>query len=242
MNDTYNVILGWMRHELGLKGNELSVYALIYGFSQDGVSEFRGSYSYIQNATELSKNTVISVLKSLIKKGYIKRTQTSCYVAVPRSKIVFSITEVIPEVGTVDNSEVPEVGTTEEYQKLVQAVPEVGTVAVPEVGTNIYNNIYINKNNNIYTEKVKKESEERFKIFWEEFPSIRKISKEKCRIKFCSFNPELQEKIIQDVISRKKLDQKWISGYNPGSPVYLNQKRWDDSYQTMPANKIVVAG
>ena len=46
-NENYIVIQGWMRNELNLKGNELIVYALIYGFSQDEESEFTGSVAYI---------------------------------------------------------------------------------------------------------------------------------------------------------------------------------------------------
>ena len=38
--DAFVTIQSFMRSELGLKGNELIAYALIYGFSQDGASEF----------------------------------------------------------------------------------------------------------------------------------------------------------------------------------------------------------
>ena len=40
-------IQGWMVTELGLKGNELIIYAIIAGFSQDGESNFHGSLSYL---------------------------------------------------------------------------------------------------------------------------------------------------------------------------------------------------
>ena len=33
-NENYVLIQGWMINELKLKGNELLIYALIYGFSQ----------------------------------------------------------------------------------------------------------------------------------------------------------------------------------------------------------------
>ena len=34
LNDNYIVIQSWMVSELGLKGNQLIIYALVYGFSQ----------------------------------------------------------------------------------------------------------------------------------------------------------------------------------------------------------------
>lgn len=67
-NDNYIVIQGWMRNELNLKGNELMVYALIYGFSQDNESMFDGSISYIADWIGSTKQTVHNTLKSLCDK------------------------------------------------------------------------------------------------------------------------------------------------------------------------------
>ena len=52
--------------ELGLSGNRLIVYALIHGFCKDGIHEFHGSINYICEWTNLTRNTVMSVLKSLV--------------------------------------------------------------------------------------------------------------------------------------------------------------------------------
>ena len=74
-NNNYVVIQGWMCNELNLKGNELLVYALIYGFSQDGTSEFTGSRSYIANTFNISLPTVDKALLGLIEKDYITKTE-----------------------------------------------------------------------------------------------------------------------------------------------------------------------
>ena len=71
--ENYYTILGWMRTDLNLKGNELLLFALIYGFSQDGKSEFRGSLSYIEGAIGASRPTVIKHLNNLIKQGLIQK-------------------------------------------------------------------------------------------------------------------------------------------------------------------------
>jgi DNA-binding Lrp family transcriptional regulator len=74
-NNNYIVIQGWMCNDLQLSGNELLIYALIYGFSQDGESEFCGSRAYIANTFNISKPTVDKSLKTLVKKGYIIKHQ-----------------------------------------------------------------------------------------------------------------------------------------------------------------------
>lgn len=73
-NDNYVVIQGWMRNELNLKGNELMVYAIIYGFSQDGENDFTGSAAYMADWIGSTKQTVFNILKSLTDKGFIKKT------------------------------------------------------------------------------------------------------------------------------------------------------------------------
>ena len=71
----YYTVQGWMREELGLKGNALAVYAIIYGFSQDGASEYAGSSRYLAEWLGCSKQTILTCLADLTEKGHIiKRT------------------------------------------------------------------------------------------------------------------------------------------------------------------------
>ncbi len=70
-NENFIVIQGWMCNELELKGNELLVYAIIYGFSQDGESCFSGSRNYIADTLNISLPTVDKALQGLLDKGYI---------------------------------------------------------------------------------------------------------------------------------------------------------------------------
>ena len=50
--NTYINIQAFMRNDLNLKGNELLVYAIIYGFSQDEETKFTGSSTYIADWIE----------------------------------------------------------------------------------------------------------------------------------------------------------------------------------------------
>ena len=73
-NTNYFTVQGWMINELNLSSNELLIFAVIYGFSQDGCSEFTGSLNYLCDFINSTKPTVIKCLKSLTDKGYLIKT------------------------------------------------------------------------------------------------------------------------------------------------------------------------
>ena len=75
-DDNFYLIGGWMINRLGLKGTALQIFAIIYGFSQDGEGEFKGSLRYLCDFTGASKNTVIKALKDLADRGYILKTES----------------------------------------------------------------------------------------------------------------------------------------------------------------------
>lgn len=71
--DNYITISGWMVTELNLKGNELIVYAMIYGFSQAENQTFDGSMNYVAEWLNTSRQTVNNALKSLVNKGLVEK-------------------------------------------------------------------------------------------------------------------------------------------------------------------------
>ena len=77
--DQYVVIQAFMLDELHLKGNELIVYATIYGFTQDGEHWFYGTRGYLAEWCGAQRDTVDRCLKSLIDKGYIERREVHEY-------------------------------------------------------------------------------------------------------------------------------------------------------------------
>lgn len=67
-------VASFMIKELNLKGNDLLVYAIIYGFSQtDGMKGFSGSLQYLADWTNSTKRGIIKNLESLIQRGYIAK-------------------------------------------------------------------------------------------------------------------------------------------------------------------------
>lgn len=74
-NENFIAIQGFMVKELGLTGNELIAYALIYGFSQDNESEFKGGLNYVAEWLNCSKTTAFNLLNKLADDGFIKKTE-----------------------------------------------------------------------------------------------------------------------------------------------------------------------
>ena len=73
--NNYISVQGFMVRDLQLKGNELLVYAVIYGFSQAENQVFNGSLQYLADWTNSTKRSVMTCLKSLIDKGYIGKSE-----------------------------------------------------------------------------------------------------------------------------------------------------------------------
>lgn len=72
---SYLTIPLWMVSTLNLTGDELLIFAIIYGFSQDGKSKYEGTTKYLSRWTGKSKDTVLRNLKRLRNKGLIDRTK-----------------------------------------------------------------------------------------------------------------------------------------------------------------------
>lgn len=74
-NEHYITIQEFMVNDLELSGNELIAYALIYGFSQDGESYFKGSLSYVAKWLNCSKATACTILNKLAEDGFLEKKE-----------------------------------------------------------------------------------------------------------------------------------------------------------------------
>ena len=75
-DENFYQIQGWMLNKLNLKGIDLQIYAIIYGFSQDGETEFSGGIGYLCDFTGASKPTVIKSLKKLCGNEFIIKNES----------------------------------------------------------------------------------------------------------------------------------------------------------------------
>lgn len=73
--ENFITIQGFMLTDLKLKGNELLIYACIYGFSQAENQVFNGSLQYLADWTNSTKQGVIKCLKSLEEKQFIVKKE-----------------------------------------------------------------------------------------------------------------------------------------------------------------------
>ena len=72
-DENFYTVQGWMRNKLGLRGNALDIYAIIYGFSQVSHQEFTASINYLCEWLGVSRPTVINTLKDLVDNGYLTK-------------------------------------------------------------------------------------------------------------------------------------------------------------------------
>jgi len=73
----YILVPDWASTEYKLRGNELLVFSLIHGFSNNEESEFYGGVNYIAERLNCSDTTTIDILKKLVDKGMIVKRAVS---------------------------------------------------------------------------------------------------------------------------------------------------------------------
>ena len=69
--EQYLNIQAWMITDLELTGNDLIVYAIIYGFSQDGDNLFMGNRSYLAAWCRCSERSIQRNINNLMERGLI---------------------------------------------------------------------------------------------------------------------------------------------------------------------------
>lgn len=74
LKGSYYVVQSFMATELGLKGIDKEIFAIIWGFSQ-GNNTFNGSLSYLEELTGYSRPTVIGALKGLVGRGLLVKKE-----------------------------------------------------------------------------------------------------------------------------------------------------------------------
>ena len=173
--------------QLGLKGNELLIYALIAGFCQDGVSEcWTSQETMAEWCGGISTRAVRDILQNLITKKLI--TKKECLNK--NVKYSYKVVEIVPELSSNEQ----EVFSTQ--QELSSGSDRNFFPVGQELssGNNKIDNIYDNKIDN-KTIKEKKEIKEKKKDLPEtkervfKKPSVEEISSY-CQERNNNINPE----------------------------------------------------
>ena len=140
-DNIYYVVFFWMIKQLGLKGAELPVFAIIHSFSQGRMGEYTGSLTDIADLSGLTKQGAIKVLKKLIDKGYIIKEQN--YTNGKKCNSYQVNFDVINKVNTSSKQSLPE-GLTQFTDSGKHSLPQSSKHSLPN--NNIYNNIHNNEN------------------------------------------------------------------------------------------------
>ena len=133
-----HVIIDAYMLQLGLKGNELLIYALIAGFCQDGVSEcWTSQETMAEWCGGISTRAVRDILQNLITKKLI--TKKECLNK--NVKYSYKVVEIVPELSSNEQevfSTQPELssGSDRNFFPVVQELSS---------GNNKIDNIYDNK-------------------------------------------------------------------------------------------------
>lgn len=72
----WHIVVTEEMRALGLSGNDLMVYALIYGFSQKGQGCFFGSINYICETCGISRKTAHNILKELVERDLLIKEES----------------------------------------------------------------------------------------------------------------------------------------------------------------------
>lgn len=99
--NNYITIPGFLRTRLNLKGSELIITALIYGYSQDGNSWFMGKTEYIAEWAGITDKNVLHSLKSLTEKGILEKKEMFVNNKAKRCYYRFNFECVEPQNSTV---------------------------------------------------------------------------------------------------------------------------------------------
>lgn len=214
-NDNYAILAGWMVTELKLKGNELIIYSIIYGFSQSENQVFNGSLQYLADWTNSTKQGVAKCLKSLVQKGYIIKTD----------KVINGV-KFCEYYATKFNGV---------YNKVARGIQQSCIGGMQQSLTNNIEIDNIEKNKNI--EKLPKESamERDFEECWKIYP--KKQGKQKAFLAYkksakASKNPDFKEIVLKGIqnyityINANKTQEQFIK---QGSTYFCNEC-WNDEY------------
>lgn len=131
---TYTITQDWML-DLGLDIYETTIYAVIFGFSQDGESTFAGSIAYLCRKAMCSRSKVIRSLKSMSDNGLLQKIE------ITRNGVKFcEYRAVVPDTG----------GVCETPGGSVCGTPNNKDIE------NKDNNIYYDENGNLFAAKEAK--------------------------------------------------------------------------------------
>lgn len=221
-SENFITIQGFMVKDLNLKGNELLIYAIVYGFSQADNQVFSGSLQYLADWTNSTKQGVQKNLKSLVEKGLLGKNDKIINGVKFCEYYATKFNGVYNKVaGGIQQSCIGY--TTELHRGIQQSC--TNNIDIYNIENNIEDNIVNNKVSN-------RQLEEEFEIIWEEYPKKQgKANALKSYIKARKKGTTKEEVwsglgAYLEYIQIEKVSPQYIKH---GS-TWFNQECWSDDY------------
>lgn len=145
----YLVIQQWMISKLKLNNNNLLIFALIYGFSQEGQGEFYGSLSYICDFLNISRTSAINCLKSLVSNKLLKITKEELGETKHYTVNMNYIISILTGTTEIDNKKCT---STKNVPTHTDNVPTRTDSVSNNINNNINKNIDVNNTNVLFND------------------------------------------------------------------------------------------
>jgi len=223
-SDNHVCLSGWMINELDLSGNELIVYAVIWGFTQDGNQWCTASQAYIARWANITTRGLRKILDKLEEKGLLIKETNTCKKGL---ECKYKAIRPDEEEQESDQNTVPIRSEHSSYSNR-------NTVPIRSEQSSD-NNIEDNIEDNIdYKENIKRKSEadleQDFEELWKLYP--RKAGKAKAfkayksAIKQGATNEQIKQGILNYIQWIK--EHKTQAEYIKHGSTFFNERCWND--------------
>ena len=220
----YISIAGWMGNRLGLRGNDLICFAVIYGFSQDGESKFRGNLTYLTECMFCSRPTALLALDKLVALEYITKEtvvvdgKKRCYYA---AAVGYEDGEIISLDGT-GQEPLPKTGK--------EPLPVTSKEPLPKKTNNIDNIDDRDKEKKILSKDKKEKKDAAFEAFWAKYRKGSKQSAYRSWLKMTDKECETALSTVDIYLTYCKRSNRPLKDVS----TYLNQKCYNDDWDAVP--------
>ena len=210
-------ISGWMGNRLELRGNDLICFAVIYGFSMDGESQFKGNLDYLSSCMFATQPTTLLSLKHLLECNLILKQEEM----VKGKKRCYYATNIIYNEGNfdiVDSTKEPLTMTTKE--SLANFTKE----SLPKNNNNKENkkdkNKFLSKKveeGSLFPEGTDEKEKNYLEHMYEHYPLIMKMDKPLTYAEFKTLRENFDVDLVWDKMDNlentKNMRKKYVSAY-----------------------------
>ncbi len=215
-------ISGWMGNRLELRGNDLICFAVIYGFSMDGESQFKGNLNYLTRCMFATRPTALLSLKHLLECNLILKQEE----LINGKKHCYYATNVIYDEGkfnVVDSDKEPLTMTSKEPLSVTNKE------SLPKNNNN--KEQYNKEEKRLSNDNQKNKYSEEFEHFWKLYDYVK--GKQKAYAKWNKLSDADKQKAV-DAIPAYKEDCARCKRDMQHAATYLYNHTFEDDFSAKP--------